>query len=130
MNQRYFLSQGTYVPNMDLRYSHKAELLHSLLVAMVIALHGNKDYLWIQVTTKNICAKYEIEILSYCWVIAQFLCCYGYSCYHSSHVNHWHILSQGTYVPDMDLTLCHAGGLFGPPPVFHLLLLFLLLLCY
>ena len=41
----HILSQGTYVPNMDLRYSHKAELLPSLLIAMVTVLNGNKGYL-------------------------------------------------------------------------------------
>ena len=35
VGKQYILSQGTYVPNMDLKYSHKAELLHSLLVAIV-----------------------------------------------------------------------------------------------
>ena len=41
---------------MDLRYSHKAELLHSLLVAMVTVLC---------IATKNICAKYEVKPLSF-----------------------------------------------------------------
>ena len=54
------------MPNMDLRYSHKAELLHSLLLAMVTVLFGNKGYLSIHIVTKNICAKYELKILSCC----------------------------------------------------------------
>ena len=118
MNLKYFhvnhwhiLSQTTYMLNMDLRYQHTAELLHSLLVAMVTVFHSNKGDLQLHIATKNIYTKYELEILSYCLVIAQILCCYGYSCYHSNHVNQWHILPQGTHVPNMDLRYLHKAEL-------------------
>ena len=64
VNQQHILSQGTYVPNTDLRYSHKAELLHSLLVTMVTVFSWQKDYLVICIASKNLCIKYEVEILS------------------------------------------------------------------
>ena len=70
VNQEYILSQGTYVPNMDLGYSHKAELLHSLLVAMVTVLPWQQCYLFICIASNNICGKYEVKPLSFGSVIA------------------------------------------------------------
>ena len=73
MNQQYILSQGTYLPtNMDSRYSHKVELLHSLLVAMITVLPWQQGYLLICIATKNICAKYEVKPFSFGSVIPQF----------------------------------------------------------
>ena len=46
--------------NMDLRYSHKTELLHSLIVAMVTLFPLQQDYLLICIASKNLCAKYEV----------------------------------------------------------------------
>ena len=54
------------MPNMELIYSYKAELLHSLLVAMVEGFPQQQGYLSICIATKNICDKYELEILSCC----------------------------------------------------------------
>ena len=65
------------MPNMDLRYSHKAELLHSLLVAMVTEFPQQQGYLSICIVTKNICVKYEAKPLSFGSVIAQFPGCHG-----------------------------------------------------
>ena len=63
---------------MDLRYSHKAELLHSLLVDMVKVLPWQQGYLLICIATKkNICAKYEVKLISFGSVIAQFPGCHG-----------------------------------------------------
>ena len=50
---------------MELRYSHKAELLYSLLVAMITVLPWQQGYLLIRIATKNICAKYEVKLLSF-----------------------------------------------------------------
>ena len=58
------LFQGTYVPNMDLRYSHKAELLNRFLVAMVTVFPLQQGYSLMYYVTKDIFAKYELEILS------------------------------------------------------------------
>ena len=65
------------MPNMDLRYSHKADLLHSFLVSMVTVLPWQQGYLLICIATKNICAKYEVIPLSFGSVIAQFPGCHG-----------------------------------------------------
>ena len=75
MNQQYTLPQGTYLPNMDLRYSNKAELLHSLLIAMAAVLSWQQGYLIMHTATKNICAKYEVKLLPFGSVIAQFPGC-------------------------------------------------------
>ena len=64
---------------MDLRYSHKAELLHSLLVTMVTVLPCQQGYLIICIGTKNICAKYEVKLLSFGLFIAQSYGCHGNS---------------------------------------------------
>ena len=58
------------MPNMDLRYSHKAELLHSLLVAMVTVLPWQQGYLLIPIASNNICVKYEVKLFSFGSVIA------------------------------------------------------------
>ena len=52
--------------NTDLRYSHKAKLLHILLVAMVTVFPKQQGYSLIHYATKNTCAKYELELLSCC----------------------------------------------------------------
>ena len=104
---------------MDLKHLHKADLLHSLLVAMVTKFPQQQGYLSISIAAKNICAKYELEILSCCWVIAAFLCCHGYSGYRGSQVNRQYILSQGTYVPNMALmhkSVLSANFSPGKPP--------------
>ena len=62
---------------MNLRYSHKVELLHSLIVAMMTGLPWQQGYLLICIATKNICAKYEVKPLSFGSVIAQFPGCHG-----------------------------------------------------
>ena len=67
------------MPNMDLRYFHKAELLHSLLVAMVTVLPWQQGYLLICIASINICGKYEVKLLSFGLVIAQFPGCHGNS---------------------------------------------------
>ena len=64
------------MPNMDFRYSHNAELLHNLLVAMVTVLPWQQGYLLICIATKNICAKYEAKLLSFGSVTAQFPGCH------------------------------------------------------
>ena len=53
------------MPNTDLRYSHKSELLHSLLVAIVTVFPWQQDYLVICIASKNLCVKYEVEKLSF-----------------------------------------------------------------
>ena len=53
------------MPNMDLRYFHKAELLHILLVAMVTVLPWQQGYLLICIASTNICGKYEVKLLSF-----------------------------------------------------------------
>ena len=68
-----------YVPNMDLRYPHKAELLHSLLVAVITVLPWQQGNLLIRIVSKNIYGKYEVRILSFGLVIAQFHGCHGNS---------------------------------------------------
>ena len=58
------------MPNMDLRYSHRAELLHSLLVAVATVFPWQQGYLLICVTSNNICGKYEVKLFSFGSVIA------------------------------------------------------------
>ena len=60
---------------MNLEYSQKVELLHSLLVAIGTVFPYIKVIHNICIVTKNICAKYEIKILSCYQLIAQFFCC-------------------------------------------------------
>ena len=53
------------MPNMDLRYSHKAELLHSLLVAMVTVFHSNKGYLYfhdVELLHRSFVAMVTVEL--------------------------------------------------------------------
>ena len=59
MNQPYILSQGTYVPNMDLICSHKAELLHNSLVAMVTVYPYQQGKLVIHTFLKKVSPKLE-----------------------------------------------------------------------
>ena len=66
VNQQNILLQGTTVLTTNLKYSHKAGLLHKLLVAMRTAFPWQQDYLLIYITTKNICAKYGLQILLFC----------------------------------------------------------------
>ena len=67
------------MPNMDLRYSHKDELLHSFLAAMVTVFPWQQGYLLICIASKNICGKYKVKLLSFGSVVAQFPGCYGNS---------------------------------------------------
>ena len=67
------------MPNTDLRYSHKAELLHSLLVAMITVFPWQQGYLLICIASNNIRGKYEVKLLSFGSVIAQFPGCHGNS---------------------------------------------------
>ena len=60
-------------------YSHKAKLLHSLFAAVVTVLPWQQGYQLICIVTKNICANYEVKLLSFGSVIAQFYGCHGIS---------------------------------------------------
>ena len=72
VDQQYILSQGTYLPNIDLRSSHKAELLHSLLVVMVTVFPWQQSHLLQRTFVPNMKLNYFIFLF-----IAQFPGCHG-----------------------------------------------------
>ena len=83
-NPHHILFQGTYVPNIN---SHKAELLQSLLIVIVIVFPWQQRSSINTYCYKELCFNYELEILSCCWVFAQFLCCHVYSGHQSKQVS-------------------------------------------
>ena len=51
---------------MFLEFFHVVKFLHISFVAMVTVFPWQQGYLLTYITIKNICAKHELEILSFC----------------------------------------------------------------
>ena len=66
VSQQCIFPQGTIVPNMNIKYSHGAEFLHSFLVAMRTVFQWQQGYLLTYIAIKDICAKYELKIFLFC----------------------------------------------------------------